>query len=712
MSGGAARPFRERTDMPEKRPRLLLPAGSPDCFEAALSAGADEIYAGGKRFNARIGADNFTDEELSEAIKKAHFFGVSVFVTLNTLLLDREMPDALRFTESLYNNDVDGLIVTDPGFAAAVRRRFPGLRLHASTQCSAHNLAGAKLLASRGFSRVVLARECSGEDIKKITEAFPDVEYEMFVHGALCVCTSGMCEMSAYMGGRSGNRGDCAQPCRLPDADGVCRLSLKDNCLAGHITEIIGSGVSSLKVEGRMKSPEYVYGVGSIYRRLLDEGRNATDEEVRELSRIFSRSGFTDAYFEGKPGRDMLGVRTDADKRATEEAEAEIKAELNRKKRRIPVSVRAAFRAGTPAELTFSTAGESVTVYGEIPATAKTSPLTQEDVVKNICKLGNTPFSVDPSSFSLTLDDDLSLPVSAVNSLRRTAAERLKEKITKPKYPGRAAVSDPEPSAQPAADRDGCFYIVHFVRSKGIPKRQFLGRFSHVYLPIDEYLNAPMAVRDMTDGVELPPVVMMNEFTMLEEMLIRVKLCGVKNVMVSNVGTLKLALKYGFAVHGGLYMNVYNGRTAGVLAGEGFSSVLLCPELNIAQMKAIASVSPVRTGAAVYGKLPEAVLEKCMIRDMTGTVDPLKKCEACGDGQFRYFTDRSGEKVPVCREFVHRNVIYNPVPIYMADKQDAITGGAVGDLHFFFTDETPEEAAEIIEAYRNKTPHTGRIKRM
>lgn len=697
--------------MPEKKPRLLLPAGSPACFEAALAAGADEIYAGGKRFNARMGADNFTDEELAEAIRKAHFFGVDVFVTLNTLLLDREMADALRFAEYLYNNDVDALIVTDPGFAAAARKRFPGLRLHASTQCSAHNLTGAKLLASRGFSRVVLARECSGDDVEKIIAGFPDVEYETFVHGALCVCTSGMCEMSAYMGGRSGNRGDCAQPCRLPDSEGVCRLSLKDNCLAGHMERICSSGVTSLKIEGRMKSPEYVYGVGKIYRRLIDEGRDADAGEIKELSDIFSRSGFTDAYFRGKPGADMLGVRTEEDKARTEAAEAVIKTELNRSKRRIPVGIRAAIRAGTVAEVTFSAMNEVVTVFGEIPATAKTSPLTKEDVVKNLCKLGNTPFSVDPSAFSLTLDDDLSLPISAVNSLRRTAAERLEEKITRLRYPGRLAVVTPEPASAPA-ERDGCFHIVHFVRSKGIPPRTALGRFSHIYLPIDEYLNAPMAVRDVTDGVELPPVVMMNEYTMLEEMLIRVKLCGVKNVMVPNIGTLRLALKYGFAVHGGLQLNVYNGRTAAVLAGEGLSSVLLSPELNIAQMKAIASASPVRTGAAVYGKLPEAVLEKCMIRDMAGSASPLKKCEACGDGEFRYFTDRSGEKIPVCREFIHRNVIYNPVPIYMADKQDAVSGGAVGDLHFFFTDETPEEAAAVIEAYGSKTPHAGRIKRM
>lgn len=698
--------------MTDKKPRLLLPAGTPECFEAALSAGADEIYIGGKNFNARIGAGNFTEEEAAEAIKKAHFFDVSVFAAVNTLMLEREMADALRFAEKLYLSDVDALIVADPGFAAAAHRRFPDLRLHASTQCSVHNVEGARLLASRGFSRVVLARECTADDIEKIIRQFPDIEYEMFVHGALCVCTSGMCEMSAYMGGRSGNRGDCAQPCRLPDADGVYRLSLKDNCLAPHIKRICASGISSLKVEGRMRSPEYVYTVGKIYRKLIDENRGATDDELKALSDIFSRNGHTDGYYTGNVGANMLGVRTDADKEASAKAADAVRPELKTAKRRIPVSVKADIRSDAVSELTLSAKGQSVTVYGEIPAPAKTSPLTKEDVVKNLCKLGNTPFAAEPASFSLHLDGGLSLPVSAINSLRRTAAERLEEKIEVKRYPQRSAGVYTEPARTQASPVEGGFWVVHFVRSKGIPQRSNLAQFSHIYLPIDEYLNAQMSVRDVTDGVELPPVVMMHEYTLLEEMLIRVKLCGVKNVMVSNVGTLKLALKYGFQVHGGLHLNVFNSRTAEVLAGDGISSVIMSPELNLAQMRALTTSSPVKTGAAIYGKLPEMVLEKCMIREISGTSDPLKKCEACGDGQFRYYRDRTGQTVPVCREFIHRNVIYNPVPIYMADKLDAVSGGTVGDLHFFFTDETPEEAERIINAYKNKEPYNKQMKRI
>ena len=695
-----------------KKPALLLPAGSPESFDAALAAGADEIYLGGKSFNARLGAENFSDEQIFDAIKKAHFFGVKVFVTLNTLLLDREMNEALRFAESLYLNDVDAIISTDPGFSAALHARYPDLSLHASTQCSAHNSEGVKLLASRGFDRVVLARECSCENIKKIRAAAPDTELEIFVHGALCVCHSGMCEFSAYMGGRSGNRGECAQPCRLPDENGVCRFSLKDNCLASHIEEIIASGVDSLKVEGRMKSPEYVYGVGRTYRTLLDEGRSASPDEFEYLSGLFSRSGFTDGYFKGSTGADMLGVRTDSDKAKTKTAEAETAVAMRSNRRRLPVSVAADIRAATVSSLTLSTKNESVTVYGEVPQPAITSPLSESDVVKNLCKFGNTPFSVDVSSFSLYLDRGISLPISAINSLRRTAVERLEASINTVFYPGRQRTSYIEPAKPAQRDPDGCSSVAHFVRAKGMPARRCLGGFSHIFLPIDEYLDAPTHIRDAVDGVELPPVVMQNEYSLLEEMLIRAKLCGIKHVSVQNIGQLRTAQRYGFQIHGGIFMSVYNSKSAEVLAKEGFTTLMLSPELNVVQMKAAAASSPVKTGAAVYGRLPMTVLEKCFIRDLVGVTKPAGKCEACGDGEFRYYRDRTGEAVPIHREFIHRNITYNPCPIYMADKLEPVSGGAVGDLHFFFTDETAEEAAAVTEAYKNKTPAERKIRRM
>lgn len=300
-----------------KLPELLAPAGSPEALRAAIKSGADAVYMGASGFNARIGAANFTPESLGYEIARAHEAGVRIYLTLNTLVYDREISDMLKTAEAAYLAGADALIVADLGVASILRRTFPDLPLHASTQMSGHNLDSARELARLGFERMVIARETSRENLELICRSSP-IEIEAFVHGALCVCHSGQCLFSSIVGGRSGNRGLCAQPCRLPYSDGRggkgYPLSLKDLSLASHLPELIEMGVSSLKVEGRMKPPEYVAGVISIWRRLLDEGRGANAEEMRRLAEIFSRQGFTDGYYIGNIGKNMLGIRTEGDK--------------------------------------------------------------------------------------------------------------------------------------------------------------------------------------------------------------------------------------------------------------------------------------------------------------------------------------------------------------------------------------------------------------
>ncbi|MGM9636672.1 MAG: U32 family peptidase [Eubacteriales bacterium] len=295
-------------------PELLAPAGSPEALDAAIRAGADAVYLGSTLFNARMSAKNFTRPALTDAVKTAHEAGVRVYVTLNTTVLDRQMREAMELVDFLYHTGVDALIVSDPGLASEIHRIFPDFPLHGSTQCSGHNADAAKFLHEQGFSLMVCARECRKEDIRQIIRNSP-IPIEVFVHGALCVSASGQCLMSSFIGGRSGNRGECAQPCRMPYQGGY-PLSLKDNCLAGHITELIEMGVASLKIEGRMKSPEYVGGVTAVYRRLLDQRRNATDEEISRLAALFSRDGFTDGYFTGRHEK-MNGIRRDEDKAAS-----------------------------------------------------------------------------------------------------------------------------------------------------------------------------------------------------------------------------------------------------------------------------------------------------------------------------------------------------------------------------------------------------------
>lgn len=328
-----------------QKPELLCPVGGMDSLEAALLGGADAVYFGGKEFNARMNAKNMDRAQILSAIERCHEKGVRVYVTQNTLLSDRNLEEALDFASFLYGAGCDALILADLGFSQIVQKNFPDFELHASTQMSAHSLGAAEFLKEKGFSRVVLAREMDRENLALLCRNSP-IETELFVHGAICASASGQCLMSSMIGDRSGNRGECAQPCRLPYNGGKYLLSFKDLCLAGHLDEILRLPVHSLKIEGRMKSPEYVYTVAKTYRTLLDEGRCITEKELSRLSAVFSRSGFTDGYFLGKKGPDMLGTRTETDKAKTQStrvrfsdsgrSEASIRIEREKRKAELP----------------------------------------------------------------------------------------------------------------------------------------------------------------------------------------------------------------------------------------------------------------------------------------------------------------------------------------------------------------------------------------
>ena len=363
-------------------PELLAPAGSPEALEAALLAGADAVYLGGAQFNARINAHNFDTGELREAVTLAHRLGGRAYLTLNTLLWDRELPLAVTAAYEAASAGVDALIIADMGASALIRQALPELPLHASTQMSGHNARFGEVLAPFGFSRFVIARETALADLAAAVRNNP-LEVEVFVHGALCVSHSGQCLFSSVVGGRSGNRGECAQPCRLPYACGVkggkegYPLSLKDLTLASHVPALMDAGVASLKIEGRMKSAGYVSGVVAVWRRLLDEGRGATEEEIAHLAALFSRDGFTDGYQTGRVGRGMMGVRSDADKEKSAAAERE--ALVVRHTPHLPVKATLTVRADEPVRLTEtaplyrqgSTEVVTVTVESEPPTPAE-----------------------------------------------------------------------------------------------------------------------------------------------------------------------------------------------------------------------------------------------------------------------------------------------------------------------------------------------------
>ena len=415
---------------------LLSPAGGFDSLIAAVQTGADAVYMGFGAFNARRSAKNFTDEEFASAVSYCHLRGVRVFLTLNTLLTDRELVQAADALKKAYAMGVDAILVQDWGLLTLAREIVPDVPLHASTQMSLFTLGGANEAAALGMERVVLARELNRDEVREICAGCP-AEIEIFIHGALCMCYSGQCEMSAVVGERSGNRGSCAQPCRLPyGVDGPCRgghpLSLKDANLSAYLGEMAEMGVACLKLEGRMKRPEYVAVITGIYRRLLDEKRRPTAEEARQLEQAFSRSGFTDGYWLGKKGPQMFGTRPENAPEPKELfAEARAQYENGRENRKIPVSLSIRVQAGKPVSLAVACQSNNglmnVWAQGPVPETARSRALTTEELRERLSKTGGTVFTVE--QFRAELDDGLMLPASVINGLRRDALEELKQRL-------------------------------------------------------------------------------------------------------------------------------------------------------------------------------------------------------------------------------------------------------------------------------------------
>ncbi len=653
-----------------------MPAGSRFALEAAIEGGADAVYFGGLGFNARRHADNFGAEEMKAAIALAHTYGVKVYITQNTLVYDRESEEYLSAAALALSAGADALIVADMGGADAIRRRFPEAELHASTQMSGHNLESAERLAERGFSRMVCARELSREDLRILAERSP-IEIEMFVHGALCVCHSGQCLFSSLVGGRSGNRGECAQPCRLPYAGGY-PLSLRDLCLASHMTEILSLGVASLKIEGRMKSPEYVRDVARIYRRLLDERRNATKEEMSELEGVFSRDGFTDGYFTGQIDKRMLGVRREADKERSRTLMP-----FRGITRKVPVTMQAIFETDKPSRLTLMREEKTVTVTGDVPFAAQTRPMTKESVSGSLLKLGSTPFSA--SSCEITLDDGLMLPVSALNALRRKATDEMTalcSQQTEIKI-SEGAIRYPKNETLP------CRCAVFTAPAQIPPSAKEY--FDCLYLPLECYDGS-------VEGVLLPPVIMDTERAEVESLLATAKEKGARYALVGNIGHISLAERYGLALQGDLRLNITNRASAAAARDMGFQSIILSPELSLPRLRDIGG------GVIVYGRLPLMVLEKCVGRE-------LGACHTCEAGK-TVLHDRKGVDFPVLRTWKHRSIVYNSLPTCLCDRMDELYAADLRQEHYIFTTEMAAECEAVIRAFQKGEPLSGAVRRL
>ena len=674
---------------------LLSPAGSLDALHAAVCNGADAVYLGAEGFNARAGARNFTLDELPEAVRYCHVRGVRVYLTLNTLVTDRELPKVAEHITAAARAGVDALIVQDLGVAALSRQIAPQLALHASTQLTVHSLEGVRELAALGFSCVVLSRELPREEIAYICRNSP-VRIEVFVHGALCMCYSGQCYMSAVIGRRSGNRGQCAQPCRLPYGYGRFEstrypLSLKDNCLAGELDELRRMGVASIKIEGRMKRPEYVAIVTRAYRTVLNGGK-LMPSDLQELETAFSRQGFTDGYFRGQTGSDMFGRRQEGEDTADLFASARATYEQG-EPQRIGVRFYAMIRRGEPAQLAVEDPdGNLCRTRGPVPEQAVYRSLTPQDLEQQLKKTGGTPYLC--TAVRSSLDPDLMLPASAINAMRRDVIAELTAKRGRA-APARLNAYDEPPRYDGIAGEP---QLTIAVRTAGqITSRMLSMKPTVLYVPLSELAEHPDLPQRVSVETQLaailPRVIWSGELAPVARQLRTVYEMGVRQVLAGNLGQLHIARAAGFAVRGDFGLNIVNSRAMRYLREQGLDSQLLSFELTLPQIRDISKAVPAEL--LIYGRLPLMLMENCVMKNRTGIC-------ACQTGTVR-LVDRVGEEFPIVKDpGTCRNVLLNGKKLYLLDKKDALRGMGLWALRLQFTTENPGEIDKVLMDYQGR----------
>lgn len=676
---------------------LLSPAGSPEGVIAAVQNGADAVYMGMGAFNARRGAKNFTDEEFVKAVRYCHVRGCKVYVTLNTLVNDREMRDAVAAAKLASDAGADALIVQDLGMSYAIRCALPDIPLHASTQMSLHNLAGVEAAAEMGITRAVLARELSFEQIRFITKN-ASIETEVFVHGALCFCHSGQCYMSALIGRRSGNRGLCAQPCRLQYSLGGRMddhpLSLKDNCLVDQIRRLEEVGVASLKIEGRMKRPEYTGIVTGVYAKAIREQRNPDKEEMELLEKTFSRQGFTQGYFIGDK-LDMFGVRSEPDKDADKIFAAARKQYAEGEMRRVPVHFYTVLEKGEHIKaIAFDDDGHKTIATGPVPERAKRQGLTEQYLTEQMFKTGGTPYNCIENKAKA--EPGLYLPASEINELRRKLIAQLSAE--REKAPERRTLRIPAPPVNvPAISDPARIYQVRTAEQL-TPELAEL-KPDYIYFPAMELAENFDPLRPFIDNGARPVAVMPRVITDDQSREVYAALeklfdYGVNEALTGNLGHVFIARQAGMKVRGDFGLNAFNSYTLRVLQDAGFISATASFELRLAQIKAMAK--PVDTELIIYGRLPLMVSDQCIIRQSAG------RCNCQTPGQL---SDRMGSVFPVVKEFGCRNVIYNAHKLYLADKRDDLYALGLWGLRMLFTTESPRECVEVAKGYLGLTDY-------
>ena len=668
---------------------LLAPAGSMEAVAAAIQNGADAVYLGYGDFNARRNAKNFSREEFAAAVSYCQLRGAKVYLTLNTLLTDRELPQAADFAVEASSLGADAVLVQDLGVLRMLRQVAPDLPVHASTQMTIHDLDGVKMVADLGMTRAVLSRELSRDQIEYICQRSP-IEIEVFAHGALCMCYSGQCFLSSVIGGRRGNRGLCAQPCRLKygwtgRADGY-PLSLKDLSLAGHLRELRKMGVACVKLEGRMKRPEYVAVVTGIFSRAIKEDREPTPEEVEQLQAAFSRQGFTQGYYLDQQGPDMFGVREETKEPKELFAQARNTYQSG-EAQRVPITFYAMIRPGEPAHVGVEDPqGRVVTVEGQVPEAARTRPLTAEAVQPQLSRTGGTPYRCE--KVRALVEDGLSLPLASLNALRREALEELsRQRQELPRrrsgefHPGARYENRKEPPA-----------LTISVRKAEQVTRELLDLGpALVYVPLDE-LAAHPELAGANVGVILPRIAWDRERPDMIEKLKKVYGLGVRDALVGNLGMIQVARDLGFTLRGDFGLEVYNSQAVKEFKRLGFQSLTLSFELKFPQLRDISK--SLDTELIAYGRLPLMIMENCIVKNRDGQ---------CGREKENVLTDRKGARFPVVCAPGCRNELLNSQTLFLADKAADYRRIGLWAQRLLFTTESPEECVRVARRYLDQS---------
>ena len=674
---------------------LLAPAGSMEALRAAVQNGANAVYLGCGPFNARQSAKNFTPQTLTEAIKYCHIRGVAVHLTLNTLVSDREMEEAAALVRHAAASDIDAFIVQDLGIVQLCQQIAPHIPIHGSTQMTVHSLSGVQLCAAWGLKRVVLSRELTRQEIRYITANSP-IEIEVFAHGALCMSYSGQCYLSAAIGGRSGNRGRCAQPCRQSYGYGRWQnrypLSLSDNCLIPYLQELEEMGVASLKLEGRMKRPEYVAAVTGTYRQALDSGK-VTREMADTLHTAFNRQGFTDGYYTGKTGPNMFGIREDKpeDTRWHKEMRQTYEGIENGL---VPVAFRATVSAGRSSLTVTDPEGRSCTLEGPMPEPARVMELTEDALRTRLCKTGGTPYYC--TDFHADIAPGVTLSAAAINALRRDVLNMLT---------AQRARRDVKPLGRPRK-------IAHFPGNRHHPaltvqvtaREQITGRLlkanpAVLYVPLHILAEDPAFCRELTQRVNvcavLPRIVRDPELPAIRQAMTTVRSLGVREALIGTIGMLLPAKECRMQVRGDFSLNLYNSAAVNSAREMELESATLSFEMTLPQIRDVSKAVPCEL--LCYGRLPLMVTENCLIHGRTG------QC-SCNLGPTK-LTDKTGAEFPVIRDGNScRSVLLNGKKLNWLDRQSDLSRLGLWATRLYFTTENPKEVDQILSSYQNPTP--------